>query len=68
MRKGKWKLIEFLVSGGVELYDLESDLAESVNLAKEYPEVSGSMLSEMRLWRREENVPLPPAARMGVVR
>ena len=33
VRKGKWKLIEFLERGEFELYDLENDLGEKTNLA-----------------------------------
>ncbi len=61
MRAGHWKLVEFLVSGDLELYDLENDPTESANLADKFPEVAGQMLREMRQWRAQENVPLPLA-------
>lgn len=39
VRQGKWKLIQVtLLPGKVELYDLEKDPGEKVNLAKKHPE------------------------------
>jgi len=37
LRKGNWKLIQF-DEGTSELYDLQNDLSESNNLAKQQPE------------------------------
>lgn len=39
IRSGKWKLIEFYELNENELYNLENDPGESINLAKEYPEI-----------------------------
>ena len=60
MRKGQYKLIQFLKDGELELYDLENDLKEANNLAKSKPELAAKLLSEMIAWRKENNVPLPP--------
>lgn len=64
IRKGKWKLIQFLNDGKVELYNLEEDLAESENLAEENNEVAVSLLKKLTAWRKENNVPLPPASKL----
>ncbi|WP_372774715.1 sulfatase [Mangrovibacterium sp.] len=62
IRKGKWKLIQFLNDGKVELYKLEDDLKESKNLAEVNKTVAKSLLDELTTWRRENKVPLPPAS------
>ncbi len=48
-RSGKWKLhYEYLEEGGrYSLYDLESDLDESLNLASENPDRLGVMIQAM---------------------
>ena len=62
IRKGDFKLIQFLNDGKVELYDLEKDLKESKNLLKEKPEIAKELLEELTTWRKENSVPLPPAS------
>jgi len=62
IRKGKWKLIQFLNDGKVELYNLEEDLKESKNLAEENEQIARSLLGELVTWRKENEVPLPPAS------
>jgi arylsulfatase A-like enzyme len=39
LRKGKWKAVRVDPKKATELYDLEKDLGEENNLAKEHPEV-----------------------------
>jgi len=62
IRKGKWKLIQFLIDGRVELYNLEEDLKESKNLAEVEEQMTKMLLDELVSWRKENNVPLPPAS------
>lgn len=62
IRKGKWKLIQFLLDGRVELYNLENDLKESENLADVHTKVTTALLNELVSWRKENRVPLPPAS------
>ena len=59
LRRGKWKLHEYFEDGGVELYDLESDLGERENLAVRLPEVRDRLLAELRAWRRQVGAPVP---------
>jgi arylsulfatase A-like enzyme len=62
IRKGKWKLIQFLNDGKVELYNLEEDLKETKNLVDENKQTTRNLLAELVTWRKENNVPLPPAS------
>ncbi len=62
MRQGDYKLIEFLATGKVELYNLVNDPKESKNIAKSEVEIAQKMLREMHQWRADNNVELPPNA------
>jgi arylsulfatase A-like enzyme len=62
IRKGDWKLIQFLKEGNVELYNLRTDLKETHNLATENPEQAQALLKELTEWRKANNVPLPPSS------
>jgi arylsulfatase A-like enzyme len=64
IRKGKWKLIQFLNDGKVELYNLQDDLKESKNIAVENEELTHSLLAELTIWRKDNQVPLPPVSRL----
>ncbi|MEQ9287652.1 MAG: sulfatase [Cyclobacteriaceae bacterium] len=66
IRNGKWKLIQFLNDGKVELYNLEKDLAETENLSNENKEVAESLLAELTAWRKENKVPLPDASILDI--
>ena len=62
IRKGKWKLIQYLKRGDVELYNTEEDLKESSNLASSNPELTQAMLKELVDWRQAGAIPLPPSS------
>jgi len=64
IRKGDMKLIQFLSTGELELYDLKEDPKETKNLVKTMPELAQQMVKELTDWRAENNVPLPPNAVM----
>lgn len=64
IRKGDWKLIQFLKEGNIELYNLRTDLKESQNLATENPERAAALLKELVQWRRANAVPLPPSSQL----
>ncbi|MEM9281999.1 MAG: sulfatase [Verrucomicrobiota bacterium] len=53
IRKGHWKLIEFLETGDLELYDLESDIGESINLVESDPEKVEELKAEVDAWKTE---------------
>ncbi|UUO07753.1 sulfatase [Blastopirellula sp. J2-11] len=50
VREGKWKLIE--QGTEVSLYDLESDLSESQNLASQHPDVAKALQAKFFQWNR----------------
>ena len=60
IRKNNHKLIQFLATGDVELYDLVKDPTEPENLAKSNPEVAEELLNELTSWQKNNTVPLPP--------
>ncbi len=62
IRKGKWKLIQYLKDGVIELYNTEEDLDESENLSNSHPEIAAQLLQELVAWRKQNEVPLPPSS------
>jgi arylsulfatase A-like enzyme len=52
IRHGDWKLIEFFEDGKLELYNLDKDPFESINLAEAKPEKSAQLLKKMADWRK----------------
>jgi hypothetical protein len=61
----QWKLLEFLEDGHLELYDLESDLSESHNLASIEPQRAAMMRERLEAWRREVSASMPKPNRSG---
>ena len=59
IRKGKYKLIEFFEDDHIELYDLETDIGETVNLASTQPERAAELLQDIRSWRRSIQARMP---------
>lgn len=59
VQMGKWKLMEFLEDGHLELYDLDADIGETNNLAKEMPDRARQMHARLQAWRTEVNAPMP---------
>jgi arylsulfatase A-like enzyme len=64
IRKGEWKLIQYLKDGKTELYNTEEDLDESKDLSRSHPEMAQQLLNELVAWRRQNEVPLPPSSRL----
>lgn len=66
IRSGKWKLIEWyensvLETGkpAFELYDLENDISESVNLADSLKTLTMQLSGELQSWRKDVNAQMP---------
>ena len=59
MRLGKWKLLEFFENRGIELYNLESDIGETLNLAAAHPEITAQLHTRLRAWRVKTDAPVP---------
>lgn len=64
IRRGDWKLIQFLNDGRVELYNLKDDLGESINQAEESRQVAKQLTDELTNWRKRNKVPLPPVSEL----
>ncbi|WP_017446964.1 sulfatase [Gayadomonas joobiniege] len=65
IREGNWKLIQFLNSGKVELYDLQNDQREQHNLAEKNTAQADKLLAKLVHWRKSNKVPLPPASKLA---
>lgn len=66
VRSGKWKLIEWydnsIINTGnpaFELYDLENDLGETVNLADSMKTITEKLSDDLKEWRQEVNAQMP---------
>ena len=59
IRQGRYKLIEFFDNGEVELYDLQSDLSETTNLAGRMPEKAHELRNRLKAWRQSVNAQMP---------
>ncbi len=59
IRRGDWKLIEFFEDDRLELYNLEEDIAEAKNLAREKPEIARRLQRRLAGWRRSVNAAMP---------
>ena len=65
VRQGRWKLIEFVETGRVELYDLAGDVGEKHDLAAGRPQKAAQLRKLLADWR---NRTLPPNADASGVR
>jgi len=66
MRKGNWKLIEWYEksllegeSSPYELFNLEDDISESVNLADSLPSKTKELAAELEKWREKVDARMP---------
>lgn len=59
IRKGNWKLHQYFENNELELYNLESDISESINLINQHPEKAELLLDELVEWRQKTNAPVP---------
>ena len=59
VRKGDWKLVENLVSGEVDLYNLKYDVNEMTDLKFSYPEKLVEMKSTLKKWQNETKAAMP---------
>jgi arylsulfatase A-like enzyme len=59
VRDGRWKLIEFYWQKGFELYDLEADPGEQINLADSRPEILARLKTKLAQYREITNALMP---------
>lgn len=50
IRQGKWKLLMNPDGSSVELYNLDSDRAESTNVAEKHPELTQTLKNKVLVW------------------
>jgi len=55
-RVGNWKLIEYLEDGAIELYDLDKDISEKTNVAKEFPDKAKTLVESLHQWQNAVGV------------
>jgi arylsulfatase A-like enzyme len=59
IRDGRYKLIEFFEDRRVELYDLESDLSEEHDLARQEKDVADDLRARLGEWREAVGARIP---------
>ncbi len=59
IRKGAYRLVEHFDGTKAELYNIENDLGESVNLVNTMPEKTEELLSDLRQWRKRVGAQMP---------
>ncbi len=59
VRSGDWKLIEYYESGHLELYNLASDIGETVEMANAFPEKANALAKELADWRQRVGAQMP---------
>ncbi len=62
-RHGRWKLIHFYDTGELELYDLENDMGETENLARQKPGKAGELLQKLAGFRSRTGAEIPKNCR-----
>jgi arylsulfatase A-like enzyme len=56
---GDFKLMEFLETGAVELYNLREDIGETRNLARQSPEKAKELRARLAAWRTRVRAAMP---------
>ena len=59
VRKGDWKLIQNLVNGEVELYNLSEDIGEKNDLSEENKDKVTELMTLLDLWRTDTDAEFP---------
>ncbi|PWH83278.1 sulfatase [Algibacter marinivivus] len=57
VRSGNYKLIQFLETKNIELYNLKEDISEENNLSDKEPQKAKQMLQLLKDWKKEMLVP-----------
>lgn len=59
LRKGDWKIVENLISGEFELFNLRYDVNEMTDLKYSYPEKTTELKTALSKWQRETKAQNP---------
>lgn len=65
IRQDDWKLIQYLATGALELYNLKDDPAETQNRVLRDADTASDLLEQLVEWRKSNNVPLPPVSNLA---
>ncbi len=61
VRDGQWKLVEQYEDGGVELFDLSTDIGETKNVAGENGKIAEDLKKKLADWRTSVGAQMPVA-------
>lgn len=59
VRSGSWKLMRFYENNRLELYNLDTDIGETENLAQERPEKRKELVGRLDAWLQRTDAPMP---------
>lgn len=59
IRSGRYKLLEYFENGTVQLYDLESDIGERVDLSESRPAMAQELKRMLHEWRKKVDAKMP---------
>jgi arylsulfatase A-like enzyme len=59
IRRGDWKLIEWLEDGSLELFDVARDIGETRELSRTYPQRAAMLHAGLKAWRTQVGARLP---------
>jgi arylsulfatase A len=59
IRKGDYRLIEYLDDSRVELYNVQDDIGEQHNTADSKPEIVEALRDDLHAWRKSVNAQMP---------
>jgi len=51
VRDGRWKLVVSEVTGEKELFDLDKDPGEQINLIEEHKDLAEQLLNRLEMWK-----------------
>ncbi|MDA1302294.1 MAG: sulfatase [Proteobacteria bacterium] len=59
IRSGPYKLLEYFENGSIQLFNLDEDIGEQVNLVDREPETARGLLAELHAWRKRVDATMP---------
>ncbi len=59
IRSGRWRLIEFLEDNRVALFDLQTDIGETKNLAEQMADKAKQLQDQLHAWRNQVGAQMP---------
>lgn len=59
IRSGPYKLLEYFENGTTQLFNLDDDPGELVDLVDREPETTSALLAELHAWRKSVSAAMP---------